>query len=136
MLTATTDVELVDFALGTVTFYGGRDGSSIGVAYVPRETISNGVVYGQFPVFMDVLISIITFPFLARILVELKLLTTDVEQMAMVVAIMNDVVARVLLALTTAHLGSDKSPIISVWVLLCGVAFVVFIMVVVTSTMT
>eukprot|EP01018_Ginkgo_biloba_P021219 Gb_34315 [translate_table: standard] len=110
--------------------------AGIGVAYVLRATISKGVGYGEFLVFMGVSLSITAFPVLARILAELKLLTTDVGQMAMAAAAVNDVVAWVLLALAVALSGSDKSPVISVWVLLCGVAFVVFMMVVVKPAMT
>jgi Kef-type K+ transport system membrane component KefB len=43
-----------------------------------RATISKGAGYIQFLVFMAVSLSITAFPVLARILAELKLLTTDV----------------------------------------------------------
>eukprot|EP00253_Pinus_taeda_P010695 PITA_10695 len=110
--------------------------AGIGVAYVLRATICKGVAYGQFLVFMGVSLSITAFPVLARILAELKLLTTDVGQMAMAAAAVNDVVAWVLLALAVALSGTDKSPLISIYVLLCGIGFVVFMFLVVKPIMT
>lgn len=110
--------------------------AGIGIAYVLRATISKGVGYAPFLVFMGVSLSITAFPVLARILAELKLLTTDVGQMAMSAAAVNDVVAWIFLALAVALSGTGKSPVISVYVLLCGIAFVVFMMVVVKRGMT
>ena len=108
----------------------------IGVAYILKETISKGVGYGQFLVFMGVSLSITAFPVLARILAEVKLLTTHVGQMAMDAAAVNDVVAWILLALAVALSGTDKSPVISIYVLLCLIGFVVFMMVAVKLVMT
>lgn len=110
--------------------------AGVGVAYVLRATVSKGVAYGPFLVFMGVSLSITAFPVLARILAELKLLTTDVGQMAMAAAAVNDVVAWVLLALAVALSGTDKSPVIAVYVLLCGIGFVAFMILVVKPIMT
>ncbi|KAG9132898.1 hypothetical protein Leryth_014834 [Lithospermum erythrorhizon] len=73
---------------------------------------------------MGVALSITAFPVLARILAELKLLTTDVGRMAMSAAAVNDVAAWILLALAIALSGTGRSPLISLWVLLCGSGFV------------
>ncbi|KAG6388254.1 hypothetical protein SASPL_153456 [Salvia splendens] len=73
---------------------------------------------------MGVALSITAFPVLARILAELKLLTTDVGRMAMSAAAVNDVAAWVLLALAIALSGTGHSPLVSVWVFLCGFGFV------------
>ncbi|GAB4833788.1 Cation/H(+) antiporter 20 [Ancistrocladus abbreviatus] len=105
-----------------------------GVAVVFRKTITGAdkVGYAQFVVFMGVALSITAFPVLARILAELKLLTTQVGETAMAAAAFNDVVAWILLALAIALAGNGdkhKSPVIAVWVLLCGVAFVIFMVV-------
>ncbi|CAN0910404.1 Cation/H(+) antiporter 18 [Linum grandiflorum] len=97
----------------------------IGSSFVLRATVSKGVNSTAFLVYMGVALSITAFPVLARILAELKLLTTDLGRMAMSAAAVNDVVAWVLLALAIAISGSGKSPLISVWVLLSGCAFVV-----------
>ncbi|KAJ8436593.1 hypothetical protein Cgig2_031534 [Carnegiea gigantea] len=96
----------------------------IGTSFVLRATISKGVNEGPFIVFMGVALSITAFPVLARILAELKLLTTDVGRMAMSAAAVNDVAAWVLLALAISLSSSGKSPIISLWVFLLGTAFV------------
>ncbi|MCL7022631.1 hypothetical protein MKW94_021301 [Papaver nudicaule] len=117
--------------------------SGIGVAIVLRKTVDGAedVGFPQFVVFMGVALSITAFPVLARILAELKLLTTRVGETAMAAAAFNDVVAWVLLALAVALAGNGaeggpkKSPLVSVWVLLSGAAFVVFMMVVIRPAM-
>ncbi|XP_058077282.1 cation/H(+) antiporter 19-like [Magnolia sinica] len=98
----------------------------IGTSVVLRRTISKGVNAGPFLVFMGVALSITAFPVLARILAELKLLTTDVGRMAMSAAAINDVAAWILLALAIALSGTHSSPLVSLWVLLTGLAFVAF----------
>ncbi|XP_022767520.1 cation/H(+) antiporter 20 [Durio zibethinus] len=113
----------------------------IGVAFVLRKTVDGAdkVGYGQFLVFMGVALSITAFPVLARILAELKLLTTQVGEIAMAAAAFNDVAAWILLALAIALAGNGsgehKSPLISIWVLLSGVAFVVFMLLVIRPAM-
>lgn len=96
----------------------------IGTSFVLKETISKGVDGPPFLVFMGVALSITAFPVLARILAELKLLTTDVGRMAMSAAAVNDVAAWILLALAISLSGSGRSPLVSLWVFLCGCAFV------------
>ncbi|XP_054775715.1 cation/H(+) antiporter 18-like [Prosopis cineraria] len=96
----------------------------IGTSFVLRTTISEEVSKAPFLVFMGVALSITAFPVLARILAELKLLTTDVGRMAMSAAAVNDVAAWVLLALAVALSGSGRSPLVTLWVLLCGCAFI------------
>ncbi|KAG8659081.1 cation/H(+) antiporter 18 [Manihot esculenta] len=97
----------------------------IGVSFVLRKTISGGVKEAPFLVFMGVALSITAFPVLARILAELKLLTTDVGRMAMSAAAVNDVAAWILLALAIALSGTGHSPLTSLWVLLSGVGFII-----------
>ncbi|KAF3328303.1 cation/H(+) antiporter 19-like protein [Carex littledalei] len=98
----------------------------VGTSVVLRKTISKGAPGTPFLVFMGVALSITAFPVLARILAELKLLTTDLGRMAMSAAAVNDVAAWILLALAIALSGSG-SPLISIWVLLSGTAFVIFV---------
>ncbi|EES19281.1 cation/H(+) antiporter 19 [Sorghum bicolor] len=95
----------------------------IGTSFVLQHTVARGVPTGPFLVFMGVALSITAFPVLARILAELKLLTTDIGRMAMSAAAVNDVVAWILLALAIALSGSG-SPLVSLWVLLAGAGFV------------
>ncbi|KAM1128342.1 hypothetical protein ACFX14_038179 [Malus domestica] len=92
----------------------------IGSSFVLRETIAKGVDATAFLVFMGVALSITAFPVLARILAELKLLTTDIGKMAMSAATVNDVAAWILLALAVALSGSNQSPLVSLWVFLSG----------------
>ncbi|KAJ6826785.1 uncharacterized protein M6B38_370740 [Iris pallida] len=96
----------------------------IGTSFVLRSTVCKGVSGPPLLVFMGVALSITAFPVLARILAELKLLTTDVGRMAMSAAAVNDVAAWVLLALAISLSGSGHSPLTSLWVLLSGIAFV------------
>ncbi|XP_010909726.1 cation/H(+) antiporter 19 [Elaeis guineensis] len=96
----------------------------IGTSFALRTTINKGVAEGPFLVFMGVALSITAFPVLARILAELKLLTTDIGRMAMSAAAVNDVAAWILLALAIALSGAG-SMLVSLWVLLSGAAFVV-----------
>ncbi|XP_057512658.1 cation/H(+) antiporter 18-like [Actinidia eriantha] len=103
----------------------------IGSSFVLRATISKGVGHAPFLVFMGVALSITAFPVLARILAELKLLTTDVGRVAMSAAAVNDMAAWILLAIAIALSGTDHSPLVSLWVLLCACAFVIFCILVV-----
>ncbi|ESQ52396.1 hypothetical protein EUTSA_v10016301mg [Eutrema salsugineum] len=96
--------------------------------------------YWQFLLFIGVALSITAFPVLARILAELKLLTTSVGQTALAAAAFNDIAAWILLALAVALPGrhdhqKHASPLISLWVLLSGLAFVVFMIFVVRPAM-
>ncbi|TMW93660.1 hypothetical protein EJD97_011328 [Solanum chilense] len=106
-------------------------GLGVGTSFILRGTIAKGVSQGPFLVFMGVALSITAFPVLARILAELKLLTTDVGRMAMSAAAVNDVAAWILLALAIALSGTGHSPLISLWVLLCGTGFVLLCVVIV-----
>ncbi|XP_021854042.1 cation/H(+) antiporter 20 [Spinacia oleracea] len=104
------------------------------VAVILRRTIEGAdhAGYAPFLVFMGVSLSITAFPVLARILAELKLLTTKVGETAMAAAAFNDVAAWILLALAVALAGTGGegghkvSPLVSLWVLLAGVGFVAF----------
>jgi Kef-type K+ transport system membrane component KefB len=98
----------------------------IGTSVVLRSTIIKGARQGPLLVFMGVALSITAFPVLARILAELKLLTTDIGRLAMSAAAVNDVAAWILLALAIALSGSG-SPLITLWVLLSAVGFIVFL---------
>jgi Kef-type K+ transport system membrane component KefB len=107
-----------------------------GVSILIRNTLSPSVKFAPFLVFMGVAMSITAFPVLARILAERKLLTTDVGQMAMSAAAVNDVSAWILLALAVALSGTNTSGTVAIWVLLCGLAFVIVMFVVVKPFMT
>ncbi|TQE08465.1 hypothetical protein C1H46_005940 [Malus baccata] len=96
----------------------------IGTSFALKGTISKGVDGPPFLVFMGVALSITAFPVLARILAELKLLTTDIGRMAMSAAAVNDVAAWILLALAISLSSTGRSPLVALWVLLCGCAFV------------
>ncbi|GLT70303.1 hypothetical protein SLA2020_423930 [Shorea laevis] len=96
----------------------------VGTSFALRATISKSVKEAPFLVFMGVALSVTAFPVLARILAELKLLTTDVGRIAMSAAAVNDMVAWILLALAIALSGTGHSLLVSLWVLICGCVFV------------
>lgn len=102
----------------------------VGTSFVLRATISQGVSQGPFLIFMGVALSITAFPVLARILAELKLLTTNVGRIAMSAAAVNDVAAWILLALAVALSGTGRSPLVSLWVFLCGFGFILLCIVI------
>ncbi|KAA8518877.1 hypothetical protein F0562_016349 [Nyssa sinensis] len=111
----------------------------VGVTILLRKAVDGAerVGYGQYLLFMGVCLSITAFPVLARILAELKLLTTQVGETAMAAAAFNDVAAWILLALAVAVAGNEthKSPLISIWIIISGAAFVSFMLVIVRPAM-
>ncbi|XP_011020326.1 PREDICTED: cation/H(+) antiporter 20 [Populus euphratica] len=114
----------------------------VAVAFVLRKTIEgeDQVGYTPFLVFIGVALSITAFPVLSRILAELKLLTTQIGETAMAAAAFNDVTAWILLALAVALAGNGadgehKSPLISIWVLISGGAFVTIMLTVIRPAM-
>ncbi|KAJ7520518.1 hypothetical protein O6H91_19G009000 [Diphasiastrum complanatum] len=109
--------------------------AGMGVSVVLHKTIAKTDQFSAFLVFMGVAMSITAFPVLARILAERKLLTTDVGQLAMSAAAVNDVIAWILLALAVALSGSGKSPAIAAWVLLSGIGYLIFMFIVVRPIM-
>ncbi|XP_071690552.1 cation/H(+) antiporter 20-like [Rutidosis leptorrhynchoides] len=109
-----------------------------GITFLLRETVvgADKVGFAQCFLFMGVSLSITAFPVLARILAELKLLTTRVGETAMAAAAFNDIAAWVLLALAVALADdSHKSPLVSIWVLTSGAGFVVFMVLAVRPAM-
>jgi len=112
---------VLPFSLGVVV--------SIIIFKVMRNDLHTS--FGPFTVFIGVALSITAFPVLARILAERKLLTTELGQMAMSAAAVNDVVAWILLALAVAITNAGSSPIVALYVLLLGVAFLLFMFILV-----
>ncbi|PON68609.1 DNA-directed DNA polymerase [Parasponia andersonii] len=117
----------------------------IGLTFLLRRAIKGEekVGYAQCLMFTGVALSITAFPVLARILAELRLLTTQVGETAMAAAAINDVAAWILLAISvdlaagnSNHGGtSTTSPLVSIWVLLSGVLFVAFMLLLVRPFM-
>ncbi|KAH8118650.1 Sodium/hydrogen exchanger family-domain-containing protein [Phellopilus nigrolimitatus] len=89
--------------------------------------ISPDVNFGYFILFVAVAIGITAFPVLCRILTELRLLDTPVGVVALSAGVGNDVVGWILLALTVA-LVNASSGLTALWVLLTGVAYVLFLL--------
>ncbi|XP_058080701.1 cation/H(+) antiporter 15-like [Magnolia sinica] len=81
---------------------------------------------GSFLLFLGIALSVTAFPVLARLLTELKLLNTDLGRIAMSSAVINDLMAWVLLALAIALTNSKSQIFASLWVILSGVFYVFF----------
>ncbi|GAV63527.1 Na_H_Exchanger domain-containing protein [Cephalotus follicularis] len=96
----------------------------IGTSFSLLATIAQDVNQAPFFVFMGVSLSVTAFPVLARILVDLKLLTTDIGRMAMSAGAVNDLAAWILLALAIALSGTSHSLLVALWVFLCGAGFI------------
>ncbi|KAH9943171.1 cation/H+ exchanger [Epithele typhae] len=82
--------------------------------------------FGLFVLFVAVAVGITAFPVLCRILTELKLLDTTVGVVVLSAGVGNDVVGWILLALTVALINAS-SGLTALWVLLSGVAYVLFV---------
>ncbi|KAJ3680821.1 hypothetical protein LUZ60_015310 [Juncus effusus] len=107
--------------------------SSIPITLLLKTTI-NGLHETRFLplcIFNGASLSITAFAVLARILSEMNILNTSLGETAMTAAALNDVVAWILLALAVALSGGkgETAPIESLWILLSGVAFVIFMLV-------
>ncbi|CAM6087532.1 unnamed protein product [Calypogeia fissa] len=76
-----------------------------------------------FILFVGVALSITAFPVLARILAERKIMNTEVGQIAISAAAVNDVAAWVLLGLAVAVSNSGSSPLVILWVLLAAFVY-------------
>ncbi|TFK94283.1 hypothetical protein K466DRAFT_536505 [Polyporus arcularius HHB13444] len=82
--------------------------------------------FGYFVLFVAVAVGITAFPVLCRILTELKLLDTTVGVVVLSAGVGNDVVGWILLALSVALINAS-SGLTALWVLLAGIAYVLFI---------
>ncbi|XP_058075784.1 cation/H(+) antiporter 15-like [Magnolia sinica] len=95
-------------------------------SYFLRNSISTSVNQTSFLLFLGVALSVTAFPVLARILAELKLLNTELGRIAMSSAIINDLCAWILLALAIALTDNSEYNFASLWIVLCGTAYILF----------
>jgi Kef-type K+ transport system membrane component KefB len=102
----------------------------LGVANLVRESLSLDTRLGPLVVFMGVPLSITAFPVLVRIMAERRLLGTSLGKVVVPAAAINDVCAWILLAVGVALSGPATGPATPAYVLLAGLAFVIFMLVV------
>nr|KYP67860.1 K(+)/H(+) antiporter 13 [Cajanus cajan] len=74
--------------------------------------------------FLGVVLSVTAFPVLARILAELKLINTEIGNVALSSAIVNDIISWVLLAISVTMVENDKPSVSVLLVSLTSAAFV------------
>lgn len=84
------------------------------------------IEFGVYMLFIGTALSITAFPVLCRILTELKLLGTPVGVTVLAAGVGNDVIGWILLALCVA-LVNNGSGLTALWVLLCCVGWVLFL---------
>ncbi|XP_026661471.2 cation/H(+) antiporter 15-like [Phoenix dactylifera] len=94
----------------------------------PPAKLRNDKKVLPFLLFFSLAISVTGLPVLARIITEIKLLNSPLGPLSMGSAILNDLVAWILLAVTLAATGGKDgkpvSPLVPLWVTLVGAAFV------------
>ncbi|KAK8957730.1 Cation/H(+) antiporter 15 [Platanthera zijinensis] len=95
-------------------------------SFLFRHHISDDVREAPFLLFMGVTLSVTAFPVLARILAETKLLNTELGRTAMSAAIVNDLCAWILLAISLSLADSQGSPLVSIWMIAAAAGFVLF----------
>ncbi|CAK8539293.1 unnamed protein product [Lathyrus sativus] len=97
----------------------------VGISFVmnDRDESVNEIGY---VLYLAIVLSVTSFPVLARILTELKLINTELGKLALSTSLVNDVFAWVLLALAIALSEKNASTVASVWVVLSNVFFVGF----------
>lgn len=93
-------------------------------SFLLRGLISTNIRQGVFLLFISVALSITAFPVLARILAETKLLNSELGRVAMSSAMINDMCAWILLALSISLTTNPSSYYVSLWVLLSATLFV------------
>ncbi|KAH7442334.1 hypothetical protein KP509_03G083000 [Ceratopteris richardii] len=113
---------IIAFSGIAAPFIGG-----VGVSTILHRTLSTKSNFAAFVTFMGVPLSITAFPVLARILAERKLFKTELGKVVLPAAAINDVCAWILLATGVALNGQSENPAIPAYVLLCGIAYVLFL---------
>ncbi|KAL5098789.1 hypothetical protein RYX36_003116 [Vicia faba] len=96
----------------------------VGISFVlNRDESVNEVSY---ILYLGIVLSVTSFPVLARMLTELKLINTELGKLALSTSLVNDVLAWVLLALAIALSESNSSTFASIWVVVSNIFFVAF----------
>lgn len=106
-------------------------GSSFILAAEDKNTSKSGYV-----VYLGIVLSATAFPVLARMLAELKLVSTELGRLALSTSLINDVCAWILLALAIALSEPSTNSMVSVWVVLSNIVFVAFCFLVVRPAVT
>ncbi|CAL5187434.1 unnamed protein product [Lathyrus oleraceus] len=97
----------------------------VGISVVLND-IDESVNEFSYVLYLSIVLSVTSFPVLARILTELKLINTELGKLALSTSLVNDVFAWVLLALAIALSEKNASTLASVWVVVSNVFFVSF----------
>ncbi|KAG8954781.1 K(+)/H(+) antiporter, partial [Tulasnella sp. 419] len=103
-------------------------GAAVAVPLYNTFIDPNVAGFGHFLLFVGVAFSITAFPVLCRILTELKLLDDLIGIIVLSAGVGNDIVGWILLALTVA-LVNASSGLTALYVLLCSVAWTLFILI-------
>ncbi|CAN4127599.1 unnamed protein product [Withania somnifera] len=79
---------------------------------------------GTFILFLGLALSVTSFPVLARILAELKLINSEIGRIAMAASLINDMLAWIVLAFAIAFSENKDMSLASIWVILSSIAFI------------
>ncbi|XP_060210250.1 cation/H(+) antiporter 15-like [Lycium barbarum] len=79
---------------------------------------------GTFILFLGLALSVTSFPVLARVLAELKLINTEIGRIAMSASLINDMLAWIVLAFAVAFTENESMTLASIWVILSTTAFI------------
>ncbi|KAH7439235.1 hypothetical protein KP509_04G051600 [Ceratopteris richardii] len=113
-----------------VPFLGG-----VGVSTLIKKAFGLDTGLAPLIVFVGVPVAITAFPVLVRIMAERRVLGTKLGRMVIPAAAINDVCAWILLAIGVAIAGPSNNPATPAYVLICGIAFVTFMLAVVKRFM-
>ncbi|XP_061368818.1 cation/H(+) antiporter 15-like [Gastrolobium bilobum] len=107
----------------------------VGVSFLLRDREKNmSMGMGSYILYLGITLSVTAFPVLARTLVELKLINTELGKLALSTSLISDVCAWILLALAIALSEQHISSWASIWVILSNVVFVAFCILIVRPT--
>ncbi|KAG5592948.1 hypothetical protein H5410_043462 [Solanum commersonii] len=79
---------------------------------------------GTFILFLGLALSVTSFPVLARILAELKLINSEIGRIAMSASLINDMLAWIVLAFAIAFTENKDMSLATLWVILSSIAFI------------
>ncbi|XP_058749817.1 cation/H(+) antiporter 15-like [Vicia villosa] len=108
-------------------------GIGVAVALNDKDASVNDVSY---ILYLGIVLSVTSFPVLARMLAELKLINTELGKLAVSTSLINDMCAWVLLALAIALSEQNSTTLASVWLVLSNIIFVGFCFFVVRPSVT
>ncbi|KAK1403861.1 Cation/H(+) antiporter 15 [Heracleum sosnowskyi] len=95
-------------------------------SYILENHIPKELNNGKFIIFLALAASVSAFQLLSRVLVELKILNTEIGRIAMQSSFLNDVFSWFAVIIFLVVAKNDNMSASPVWVIICSVAFILF----------